>query len=80
MRNNMITLMARKSAAEQRRITINKVAEELKPRGVSRNSIYAFASDGMTEYPQRFLLALMDYFDCDLDELFIIEEVEEVHQ
>lgn len=73
MRNNLITLMARKSAKEQRRITANVVAAELKARGISRNSVYAFASDGMREYPQHFLLALMDYFDCSLDELFIVE-------
>lgn len=78
MRSNLITLMALKSAKEQRRITTNVVAAELKDKGVSRNSVYAFASDGMKEFPQKMLLAMMEYFDCDLDKLFIVEEVAEV--
>lgn len=74
MRNNLITLMARKSERERRRITANLVAIELKHKGISRNSVYAFASDGMREYPQRFLLALMEYFDCGIEDLFVVEE------
>lgn len=76
MRNNLGLLMAHKASRERRRITTNVVAAELKDR-VSRNSLYAFASDKMTEYPKGMLEALMNYFDCDLADLFIVEQQED---
>ena len=78
MRNNLTILMAHKATDERRRINTNTLAAELKERGVSRGGLYAFASDKMTEYPRGLLQALMTYFDCGINDLFIVEEVQEV--
>ena len=72
MRSNLVVLTAQKAQKERRRITLRTVATET---GLSRYAVYAIANDTISEYSKDSLNKLCTYFDCELGDLFITEDV-----
>ncbi len=66
--NNLRVLLAKKSQAEGRTISLRKAAAET---GIKPYTIYAFANDTLKEYPKAVLETLMEYLDCELSELLV---------
>ena len=74
VRSNLRVLTAQKSQQEQRSISLRTVAEET---GISRYTIYAFANNALSEYPKDVLERLCNYFNCDLRDLLMTQDVPE---
>lgn len=69
--NRVAELLAIKERREGRRITQKAAAEEL---GVPESTFARWYRNDITRRDDWLVLKLMDYFDCDLDELLIVEE------
>jgi DNA-binding Xre family transcriptional regulator len=65
-------LLAQKSIAEQRRISLKDVERET---GVARSTIIGLVKSSLKLYPAEALLALCKYFSCSLDDLLKIQDV-----
>lgn len=60
-------LMAEKSARDKRELTATDVARAI---GVSHNTILAYMRGGVQQPNMRVLAKLIDYFDCELADMF----------
>lgn len=74
MRSNLRVLTAQKGQRERRRMSLRTVAEET---GISRYTVYAFANDTLNEYPKEVVTKLCNYFDCNVGDLLLVEDVAE---
>lgn len=75
VRSNLRVLTAQKGQRERRHLSLRTVAEET---GISRYTIYALANDTINEYPRDVITKLCTYFDCDVGDLLLAEDVPEV--
>jgi putative transcriptional regulator len=75
MRNNFAFLLKKKAQREKRKsVPMTEVADAT---GLSRQTLSRFAQEKLREYPESMLIGLCEYFDCDISDLLIIEEVSE---
>lgn len=75
MRNNLVVLMAQKAQRERRRISLRTVARET---GINKYTVYALANDSLREYPKDVLVSLCSYLGCDLGELLLLVDIDDV--
>lgn len=72
VRSNLRVLIAQKAQREQRRISLRTVAEET---NVSYYTITAIANDTINDYPKDAIAILCEYFQCDIQDLLLLQEV-----
>ncbi|SFS47270.1 helix-turn-helix domain-containing protein [Marininema halotolerans] len=65
-----------KEFADRRGLSIRQIAEEI---GMAKSweSVRRFASNESTKYSRDILEKLISRYDCDLEELLIVEKVEQ---
>ena len=72
VQNRVRELMTRKARKENRRITIDIVADET---GISRSSVQNWSSNKINVFYGEAMAAFLLYFDCEFNELFeLIQE------
>ena len=74
IRNRVLFLLTEKERKEKRRI---KRSELVKALNVSPNTISSWLRDEVTKIEAHVLIGLCDYFECKIEDLIYIEEVEE---
>jgi transcriptional regulator with XRE-family HTH domain len=75
--NRFLILLHEKEQREKRRITQLEIA---KHAGVSHPTIANWMQDKVTKFEAHVLEGLCDYFQCDLSDLLVLEEVNETPQ
>lgn len=71
--NRLKNLMADKGRREGRVIYQIDVAQET---GLAKTTVDSYARNEVTRYDARVLETLLRYFECDLDDLLVFEEVD----
>lgn len=69
----IIELMADKQKATGRVITIADVA---KGTGLSRQTVYDWAANRVSRFDERTILALCNYFECNVGDLMVLVEAD----
>ncbi len=73
MKSYFLELLAAKSLAEGRRLSVRTAWKE---SGVSKRVAYGMANGTLKEYPDTALIALCHYFDCEIGDLLKVEDDE----
>lgn len=72
IRNNLLVLIAQKSQRDKKRLTPRSLAIAT---GINPYTIYGILNNTLAEYPATALTKLCDYFDCQLSDLLVVEDV-----
>ena len=73
MRSNLLVLMAQKSQAERRRISLRTLERDT---SISYYTLNAIANGTIKEYPADVIAKLCEYFKCDLGDLLFLADAD----
>lgn len=71
MRSNLLVLIAQKSQAERRRISLRTLERDT---GISYYTLNAIANGTIKEYPAEVIAKLCEYFGCEVGDLLFLAE------
>jgi putative transcriptional regulator len=74
MRNRLLDLLTEKERRERRRISQAEIARDI---GVSTNTMSHWMQNNQDKLDVSVIERLCDYFQCELGDLLVLEEVEE---
>jgi DNA-binding Xre family transcriptional regulator len=77
LKNRFRELLGIKERKESRRISQREVAEQT---GIAKATVDRIARQETTRFDEHVILALCNYLECGVGDLFIIEEVDEEGQ
>lgn len=68
--NRFGVLLAQKKAREKRNIPMIEIEREI---GINRRTLYVWEKNTVTRYDAPVILALCQYFNCDIGDLLYID-------
>ena len=73
IKNNFRVLLAKKAAREQKNIPLNQVKIDT---GIAWGTLQSWANNKVTRFDEPVIIALCDYLDCDIADLFVYQREE----
>jgi len=77
LQSNLLMLLAAKQQREGKRVSLRRVAQELK---LNEYTVYGFANNSLREYPAEAIVKLCGYFECGVGDLLTIVDVPEASE